>query len=372
MPNVSRIGGPLSGERSFDLIRRVIGSRECWTAQGDISFGERTYNMRVLPIPTPLRETGGHLGAVAILSDITQIQVKNRQFAEALDRSRAQVAEISRLRDIAEHASMIDPLTRVANRRALTDACRWAGRCALRDGADRPLIISSRSTTGSAMPSVIGSCGTSPRRAARFSHPRRTFSGSEAKNSCCCSWVNRSRTLLSLLGAVKAAMGRWDGAARKRRRAHHLLGGGLPHARATARPFEELFRPRRCAPLPGQAPVVATGSCISTAFPSMPSLRTGVLRQRPGAGPLSSQHPLPRFGSGDVDRQSDGEHALSRRFADGQRHLTPVIRALMRATGDEVDRAIDRALESVGTFCGADRSYVFPPHGRRGLRQQYP
>jgi len=74
---------------------------------------------------------------------------------------------------------------------------------------------------------------------------------------------------------------------------------------------------------------------------------------------LSSQHPLPRFGSGDVDRQSDGEHALSRRFADGQRHLTPVIRALMRATGDEVDRAIDRALESVGTFCGADRSYVF-------------
>lgn len=53
------------------------------------------------------------------------------------------------------------------------------------------------------------------------------------------------------------------------------------------------------------------------------------------------------------------DQALAHRFADGQRHLTPVVRQLMRATGDEVDRAIDRALAEIGAFCGADRSYVF-------------
>jgi diguanylate cyclase (GGDEF)-like protein/PAS domain S-box-containing protein len=49
----------------------------------------------------------------------------------------------------------------------------------------------------------------------------------------------------------------------------------------------------------------------------------------------------------------------AQRFAEGQRALLPAMRALMRATGAEVDVAIDDALARIGAFCVADRSYVF-------------
>lgn len=60
-----------------------------------------------------------------------------------------------------------------------------------------------------------------------------------------------------------------------------------------------------------------------------------------------------------VDRIGPAEPVLARRFADGQRLLTPVTRALMRAVDAEVDMAIDLALAEIGAFCSADRSYVF-------------
>lgn len=51
--------------------------------------------------------------------------------------------------------------------------------------------------------------------------------------------------------------------------------------------------------------------------------------------------------------------ATEQRFSEGQRALLPVMRTLMRATGPDVDVAIDEALDRIGGFCAADRSYVF-------------
>jgi diguanylate cyclase (GGDEF)-like protein len=118
MPQFARVG-PLSEDPSLDLIRTVIGCTRADPAQEEVSLGDRTFNMRVLPIARPVQEDGGHLGAVAVLSDVTQLKIRNDQLAEALDRSRAQVAEISRLREIAERSAMSDPLTGAGNRRAL-------------------------------------------------------------------------------------------------------------------------------------------------------------------------------------------------------------------------------------------------------------
>lgn len=47
------------------------------------------------------------------------------------------------------------------------------------------------------------------------------------------------------------------------------------------------------------------------------------------------------------------------RLTDGQRRVTPLMRALMRATGAAVDAAIDNALAELGVYCAADRTYVF-------------
>jgi diguanylate cyclase (GGDEF)-like protein/PAS domain S-box-containing protein len=49
----------------------------------------------------------------------------------------------------------------------------------------------------------------------------------------------------------------------------------------------------------------------------------------------------------------------AQRLAEGQRRVTPLMRALMRATGAAVDAAIDRALAQLGEYCSADRAYVF-------------
>ena len=50
--------------------------------------------------------------------------------------------------------------------------------------------------------------------------------------------------------------------------------------------------------------------------------------------------------------------AFAERFAAGQNLLTPATRTLMRATGDQVDEAIDRALRELGEYCAADRKSV--------------
>jgi diguanylate cyclase (GGDEF)-like protein len=133
MPRFDRVA-PLDEGEPFDLIRTVIGCRRSAAGQSEVSFAGRSFNMRVLPIPRPLREDGEHLGAVAIMSDVTQLKIKNEQLELALARSRDQVAEITRLREIAEQSALSDPLTGIGNRRSLEARVKALG--------DMPLALS--------------------------------------------------------------------------------------------------------------------------------------------------------------------------------------------------------------------------------------
>jgi diguanylate cyclase (GGDEF)-like protein len=112
-------GRPLDVPRSLELLTRVAHS---WTDDGtqrEVSLGDRSFNMRVLPIPRPLGEQCSHLGVVAILSDVTQLKRKNAQLADALDTTHAQLTEITRLQEVAERLALTDTLTGIGNRRSL-------------------------------------------------------------------------------------------------------------------------------------------------------------------------------------------------------------------------------------------------------------
>ncbi|ODM43178.1 EAL domain-containing protein [Cereibacter johrii] len=50
---------------------------------------------------------------------------------------------------------------------------------------------------------------------------------------------------------------------------------------------------------------------------------------------------------------------LAHRLSEGQRLATPLMRALMRATGTQVDAAIARTIAELGAHCGADRALVY-------------
>ncbi|RHZ99294.1 EAL domain-containing protein [Cereibacter sphaeroides] len=50
---------------------------------------------------------------------------------------------------------------------------------------------------------------------------------------------------------------------------------------------------------------------------------------------------------------------LAHRLSEGQRLATPLMRALMRATGTQVDAAIARTIAELGAHCGADRTRVY-------------
>ena len=118
LPNVVP-GRPLDVSPPFDLLPRVATRPTDDAAQSEVTLGDRSFNMKVLPIPRPLGEQGDHLGVVAILSDVTQLKRKNAQLTEALEMSHAQLSEITRLREIAERLAMDDPLTGIGNRRSL-------------------------------------------------------------------------------------------------------------------------------------------------------------------------------------------------------------------------------------------------------------
>jgi diguanylate cyclase (GGDEF)-like protein len=108
-----RADGPLAP------LAEVLGGTRPELGQADVTIAERRFRMRVLPIPRPMTESGAHLGAVAILTDMTALEAQNAQLTAALENSRRQVEEISRLREIAETSAMSDPLTKIGNRRAL-------------------------------------------------------------------------------------------------------------------------------------------------------------------------------------------------------------------------------------------------------------
>lgn len=110
--------GPLA-----DMYRALDDGAEPGVRTG-VEIADRIFDLRVLPIPRPLAERSAPLGAVAILSDVTALRCNARRLEAALEDSRAQLAEITRLREIAETAALTDALTGLGNRRLL--AARFA------------------------------------------------------------------------------------------------------------------------------------------------------------------------------------------------------------------------------------------------------
>lgn len=136
-PAARRLMPQLAPGRSLDpdapgeLITRLRRCGGAGDAQEEVEIGESCFNMRVLPIPRPLGERGADLGLVAIMSDVTELKNNNAMLAEALDQSRRQLAEITRLRELAERSALSDPLTGIGNRRSLQIRFEAAGEAPL-------------------------------------------------------------------------------------------------------------------------------------------------------------------------------------------------------------------------------------------------
>lgn len=112
-------GSRLPTDGPFKAMHTALAEGAQTADRKDIGIADRVFDLTVLPIPRPLAEHGKPLGAVAILSDVTELRCNARRLEAALDASRAQIAEISRLRAIAETAALTDALTGLGNRRLL-------------------------------------------------------------------------------------------------------------------------------------------------------------------------------------------------------------------------------------------------------------
>ncbi|MGC9445523.1 histidine kinase N-terminal 7TM domain-containing diguanylate cyclase [Cereibacter johrii] len=84
-----------------------------------VEIGGRTLDIRFLPIWRPLGTGRALLGAVALMTDTTELRRNAARLEAALAQSRDRLAEITRLREAAEASARSDPLTGLGNRRAL-------------------------------------------------------------------------------------------------------------------------------------------------------------------------------------------------------------------------------------------------------------
>jgi len=126
-------GKPLEASGPLKPILQVACCRAAGSLKREVFLADRNFEMRVLPIPRPLGDAADPLGAIAVLSDVTELQRTNAQLSDALKKMHIQLAEISRLRDGAERLAQSDPLTGIGNLRSLMARMEMLG--------DRPLIM---------------------------------------------------------------------------------------------------------------------------------------------------------------------------------------------------------------------------------------
>ncbi|MCC6007378.1 MAG: diguanylate cyclase [Rhodobacteraceae bacterium] len=114
-----RPGDGIPPDHALAPIQKALVGSGVAIAPHDLSLGGRDLTLKVLPIRQPLGDATVTLGAVALMTDMTEVRRNEKALADALALTRDQVLQISALRDEAERLALIDPLTGLENRRAL-------------------------------------------------------------------------------------------------------------------------------------------------------------------------------------------------------------------------------------------------------------
>ncbi|PTR13381.1 diguanylate cyclase [Cereibacter azotoformans] len=306
----------------------------------------RMFDIRLLPMRLPLGGRNALLGTAAIMTDTTELHRNAERLEEALGQSRTQLVEISRLRETAERLALSDPLTGLGNRRALRVAFETARAqqatlgIALID-LDHFKQINDR--FGHAVGDrVLSHFATAMIRT--MPEGTRAFRvGGEEFLMLCPGFDRRTMVELTERLAQRAAD---TPSLRNSDPVQPTFSAGIAISPEDGETLDQLH---------AQADIRLYEAKRSGRNRIM--YETGSLPMRKDASePFIAQE---REAWQPLDEDPHGPARLAQRLSEGQRLATPLMRALMRATGSEVDAAIDQALAELGAHCRADRAYVF-------------
>ncbi|MCE6949902.1 diguanylate cyclase [Cereibacter sphaeroides] len=329
-----------------DMLERSEGDR---TQRRRMEFHDRQLDIQLLPMCQPLGGPQALLGAVALMTDTTDLHRNTDRLEAALAQSREQLTEIMRLRENAERRALSDPLTGLGNRRALVLSFENAvlehpglGIALIDIDHFKPINDRFGHAAGD---EVLRRFATAITRTLPEGSQAFRVGGEEFLLLC------PGGDLPAMVALVEQLAGRTVQDPPLRGSDHSRLtfsagiavrpgnGDSLDEllAEADARLYEAKRSGRnRILPHPGH-PLPQRTDASTAAEPELRQGDPGLPAEEDGRGPAR----------------------LAQRLSEGQRLATPLMRALMRATGPEVDAAIDQALAEVGGHCLADRAYVF-------------
>lgn len=332
-PNLDA-GVSLMGHLALAAISDVIaaGQNE-GDCRFDVTMSDRVYSCRLIPIARPLANRDSLLGYVAILTDATGERQRMEQLEAAVMRSASQLETVAAMLDAAERSALTDPLTRLGNRRALELAMDARGDVA--DAADAIALIDIDyfkdvndvlgHTAGDTVLRRFAAelANVLPPGAFAFRGGGEEFVVLQTQGS--------SDALLSMIQQFAAQI----------RKHNPLEAYSIPPLTFSA----------GIAGPPTDMGSVADLYELADArlYEAKRTGRNRIIAAPPSGGQAAAQ--TTPFQS----LQSKSGH----RFAEGQRRLAPLQRALLRATKKERDGLVDRALAVLGDHCYADRAYVF-------------
>ncbi|ULB12208.1 diguanylate cyclase (plasmid) [Cereibacter azotoformans] len=318
-------------------LRPLLEEKEGEGRWQRVEIGDRILEIRLMRMRKPLGGRQTLLGAVVLLTDVTDLHRNAMRLELALGLARNQLAEITRLREISERLARSDPLTGLGNRRALD----LVFEAALPEHPSIGLALLDIDHFKQINDRFGHSAGDRVLR--RFAEavtevlPEGTHAfrvGGEEFLILCPGFDMAA--MAGLVGQV-AHQVQQKPPLRVQDHSPLTFSAGIAVRPEDGRSLDQLYaRADACL-----YEAKRSGRNRFIPSPERPALD--------GAGPL-------REGS----RDPAGEDVLlARHLSDRQSRMAVLMRELMRATGPEVDGAIDRALAVMGAQCGADRAYVF-------------
>ncbi|MCE6967443.1 diguanylate cyclase domain-containing protein [Cereibacter sphaeroides] len=330
-----------------DMLGQGAGGR---TQRRQMEIHDRKLDIQLLPMRQPLGGPEALLGAVALMTDTTDLHRNTDRLEAALAQSREQLAEITRLRESAERRALSDPLTGLGNRRALI----LSFEAAVSEHPGLSIALIDIDHFKPINDHFGHAAGDEVLR--RFATAITTIlpEGAQAFR------VGGEEFLLLCPGCDLPAMVAL---------VEHLAGRTMqdPPLRGSGHPGLTFSAGIAARPGDGESLERLLAEADARLYEAKRSGRNRIL---PHTGsPLARRTDAPAAsgpdpGQGRVGwRPAEGDPRdparLAQRLSEGQRLATPLMRTLMRATGSEVDAAIDQALAEVGAHCLADRAYVF-------------
>ncbi len=124
-PAADRIFHDLNAKAAPDILSQIEPDITWVLGSGlpkkrkNVRLGNRVFDLRTLPIWHPLAARHAAMGAVIVMTDVTDVRAHADRLEATQARLHEQLATVNRLRVAAEQAALLDPLTMLGNRRSL-------------------------------------------------------------------------------------------------------------------------------------------------------------------------------------------------------------------------------------------------------------